>query len=162
LLGWWTGDTVSGTALDIAQAASGTLSGGVVSAPGKTGQALAFDGSTGVVRVAGASLPPLSDGFTISAWVRPECLLGTSRILSWGQAGVGGFGFGQLNGNLLFTTYGIKDYVTAATCLQVGEWAHVVVVFGAGHTAHFYINGTLVESVAGPAAARLAAGDLFL
>jgi Concanavalin A-like lectin/glucanases superfamily len=94
----------------------------------------------------------LSAGFTIEAWVSAESFADptqTTRIISNRNATNSGFGFGQINGKLLFTTYGRRDYIAEDALLPLFQRVHVAVVFDAAFDAYFYINGSPVDVVAG-------------
>ncbi|MDX2147848.1 MAG: LamG-like jellyroll fold domain-containing protein [Planctomycetota bacterium] len=118
-----------------------------------TGNALRFDGTNSGVGVGFANAFNFANNFTIEAWIKPAFLNQSNwagRIFSSrNHNGVGGFGFGESAGRLIFTTFGRQDYITARSYLTVGQWTHVAVVFDASNDAHFYVNGTLVESIPG-------------
>jgi parallel beta-helix repeat protein len=118
------------------------------------GFALRFDGDTDYVNIADA--PALQAGITLEAWVRPASFddpTACTRILS-DRSDFGGVGFGQFEGGrLIFTTFGVQDYITGGRHLALGRWNHVAVVFDAGGTASFYVDGALVETIGGPAVA---------
>jgi len=111
-----------------------------------------------------AALEDLTNDFTIAAWIYPEALTGTRRIFSKDRTGgIGGYGFGVSGDELRFTTYGILDYQTSGVDLPLDEWSQVAVVFDSLNTAHFYVNGELVQSIAGPAPASTAGtGGFFI
>src|SRR5205814_7717294 len=104
--------------------------------------------------------------FTIEAWVRPTGGFGgKGRILSVRGTGTNlasGYSLGRIGDRLEFTTFGLKDYDTFGSYLALDSWTHVAVVFDSNNTANIYVNGQLVESVAGPAPARLATNDLVI
>lgn len=135
--------------------------GGTYSGPGTscTGSA-PFDGAALLFSPAAQSTVTIQDagafaftgGFTIEAWVRPTSTSGITRFITKGDAGIPGslgYGLGQNNGRLRFTTYGITDYDTAAVHLSPGTWTHVAVILDQFATASFFVNGTFVESVFG-------------
>jgi len=67
--GWRLDETRGVTAADVTGAHPGTLSGGASWEAGRTGNAVALDGSTGVVSTAGPAVR--TDGsYTVAAWVR--------------------------------------------------------------------------------------------
>lgn len=109
------------------------------------GTSASFDANNDEV-VLDSSLGTLTSNFTLAAWVRRESTDGIQRILS----GPGGWGWGFAGDQYRFTTYGILDYDTSgAATPALGEWAHVAVTFDASSDANFYLNGTLVQTVAG-------------
>ncbi|WP_107669160.1 LamG-like jellyroll fold domain-containing protein [Cyanothece sp. BG0011] len=117
------------------------------SAPiGNPGHAvMQFNGVNTYVEISHDQRFNLSNNFTLEAWVKPRKVTGIQRIFS--KAGAYGFG---LNGNQLrFTTYGRKDYDTQKGKLTVDQWHHLAVVLDQNNTAHFYVNGALIDSIAG-------------
>ena len=54
---------------------------------------------------------------------------------------------------MIFTTYGVQDYVSTLDLLAPNVWQHVAVHLTADNAAEFYFNGQLVETVAGSAPA---------
>lgn len=128
------------------------------------GSAAHFSGG-GVVEVGNpAEIGGLTNGFSIAAWINPEQLGGVRRIFSKDRTGgTGGFGFGLTGDELRFTTYGVRDYNTSGVDILTGEWQHVAVVFDPDNTAHFYLNGELMQSIAGPGPANPAGtGSFFI
>jgi len=98
-----------------------------------------------------------ANGYTILAWINPSAisLTKTTRIVASGS-GNDGYGFGTTAGaELVFTTYSVKDYKTTAALPVVNptlvpdEWQYVGVVLDASNDAHFYVNGSLVQTVTG-------------
>lgn len=91
------------------------------------------------------------NGYTIQAWINPTLLslTQTTRIVASGN-GFNGYGFGTAaGGGLVFTTFAQKDYFTTGVTLLPNQWYYVGVVLDASNDASFYVNGSLVESVAG-------------
>src|SRR5262249_25083362 len=132
-----------------------------------------FTGSNSYVDVGNGASLQLTNNISIDAWVNPTGVspgTGTGRILSKGVGGRSGYGFGRISdGRIIFTTYGIKDYITVGSYLPLNTWTHVAVVFtsaGGTGTASFYINGAFVESVTATggagAPARIAPQDAVL
>jgi hypothetical protein len=92
-----------------------------------------------------------SNGYTIEAWINPSLLslTETTRIVASGNGG-DGYGFGTAPGaGLLFTTFAQLDYFTTGLTLLPNQWQYVGVVLDASNDANFYVNGSLVETVAG-------------
>ena len=118
--------------------------------------ALEFDGSNNDVQVSDHSSLDLTDSFTIEAWIRPDGVSITQRIVSKSSA----YGFGLSLGRLLFTTYGKQDYIATSTSISTGVWTHVAVVFDSGHDAHFYVNGSFAQTVLGSSAASTSSAAL--
>ena len=92
-----------------------------------------------------------ANGFTIEAWINPtlSSLQNTSRIVASGR-GLNGYGFGTAaGGELVFTSFAQQDYFTTTLTLLPNQWYYVGVVLDASNDANFYVNGALVETVAG-------------
>ncbi|MFZ1754297.1 MAG: LamG-like jellyroll fold domain-containing protein [Caldilineaceae bacterium] len=144
--------------------------------PGRWNQALRFDGGLGPVAdgdnndgvvdyltLAATDTALGFDGsFTLMAWVKPDTVsTHWQRIIGAGKANsANGVGFGLRAGELAFTTFGIKDYISAAA-VPAGEWTHVAVSFDSNHDATFYVNGELVGKVTGSAAPTANTDDAY-
>jgi hypothetical protein len=105
-----------------------------------------------------------ANGYTIEAWVDPSLLslTQTTRIVASGS-GVNGYGFGTASGGgLVFTAFSQKDYFTTGVTLLPNQWQYVGVVVDASNDANFYVNGSLVESVAGTLPTTTPTGDFTL
>ena len=78
--------------------------------------------------------------FTVSAWVNPTELKGNRSILGKGKA----LSVKFKDGNLLFTSPGIKDHFSDSAVVTSKEWQLLTYVISAGETVRFYRNGVLV------------------
>ena len=116
---------------------------------------LQFDGQTNYIEIPHQSVLGLTNNFTVEAWFNAQTLEGYRRMFSKFP----GFGYGLVGSSLLFTTYWIQDYATAAQ-LTAGTWYHLAIVFDASNSVYFYLNGELLKTVAGESPATLAAGVL--
>jgi hypothetical protein len=108
-----------------------------------------FDGSGNISFTAPLNLG--ANGYTIEAWINPTLasLQNTTRIVASGR-GNDGYGFGTAaNGELVFTSFSRHDYFTTTLTLLPNQWSYVGVVLDASNDANFYVNGALVETVAG-------------
>ncbi|MEZ4678401.1 MAG: LamG domain-containing protein [Caldilineaceae bacterium] len=103
-----------------------------------------------------------SGSFTIMAWVKPDSVSSHwQRIIGAGKTkSINGVGFGLREGQLAFTTFGIKDYTSAAST-PAGVWTHVAVSFDSNHDATFFVNGEAVGTVTGNVAAAPNADDAY-
>ncbi|MBI5764276.1 MAG: hypothetical protein HZA51_12210 [Planctomycetes bacterium] len=118
------------------------------------GNALQFDGVNDSVNVPGGASLNLTSNLTIEAWVRPGGINGSKRVVSKHTPLMcNGFGFGQIDGKVRFTTYCIQDFDTTGQYLTSGVWRHIAVVFDSDYDTHFYVDGSFVETIAGNAAA---------
>jgi hypothetical protein len=124
--------------------------------------ALDFDAaSSDTVTLAASPATGMVNGFTVEAWAYPTTSTGTHRILSnFLSTPSRGFGFGIRNNNWRFTTFGIKDYDTAAATVTTGTWTHLAITLDAANTATFYRNGVLLAAVTHGAAGVLSTSTL--
>ncbi|MEG4343149.1 LamG domain-containing protein [Microcoleus sp. A003_D6] len=114
-----------------------------------------FDGETNYIEIPHQSVLGLTNNFTVEAWFNAQTLEGYRRMFSKFP----GFGYGLVGSSLLFTTYWIQDYAAAAQ-LTAGTWYHLAIVFDASNSVYFYLNGSLVQTVAGESPATLSTGAL--
>lgn len=147
LAGWWPGD---GNAVDKVGINHGTMSGGATYASGMVGQAFSFNGLTGYVAFAGASLTNTA-GWTLMAWMNLGSLhqfgMAVSNGFDNGGSGDGyAFGVGSvgavdwLSGDLQGLLGGVAWLNTGYTFSATNQWYHVVMLNDAG-TTKFYVNG---------------------
>lgn len=80
------------------------------------------------------------ENFTVSAWVKPTELKGNRSILGKGKA----LSVKFKDGNLLFTSPGIKDHYSDSAVVTRNEWQQLTYVISAGEAVRFYRNGKLV------------------
>ncbi|MBN1515245.1 family 16 glycosylhydrolase [Candidatus Sumerlaeota bacterium] len=125
----------------------GTVSGNPAYGPGKTGQAILFDGMDDCV-----NMPEGAANFsdlTVTAWVYWEGGGPFQRIFDFGNgtteylyltpsSGDGKFRFSIRSGNS-------KESLDAASQLPIGEWTHVAVTLN-GNMGALYVNGSLSTS----------------
>jgi len=122
-----------------------------------SGSSLDFDGIDDAVAIPFFPASALTNSFTLEAWVKPAGFDApdyANRIIS-NRSGGTGYGFGEFdNGRLIFTTFGVLDYITTGRYLSIGRWTHVAVVLDSSNNADFYVNGQLVETIMGSLPAR--------
>jgi hypothetical protein len=127
------------TVVDAAGDLNGTIE-GAVSAAGKVGKALSFDGSDDRVQVQGFTAPAQG---TIVLWINPSLAKSKERFLGTG----GDFEVwlrnnGELK-NELFDN-GSTTIGTGAGAVKANQWQHVAVTYdGAAKTVEIYRNGEL-------------------
>jgi Concanavalin A-like lectin/glucanases superfamily/PEP-CTERM motif len=64
--------------------------------------------------------------------------------------GLNGYGFGTADGGrLVFTSFSRHDYFTMGVTVLPNQWQYVGVVVDASNDPNFYVNGSLVGTVAG-------------
>ena len=137
---------------------------GVPGALPETGLAMDCDGVDDEIFLGNpASLANIGNNFTLAAWIYPRADdVGTQRIFSSSASGGGGFGWGLVNHDFKFTTYGVKDYVLPAASLPLNAWSHVAMTFDADNDATFYINGVSLGTVAGDSPANPTVDNFFI
>lgn len=170
-------------AADLGADATGNNRGTVHGDAGQSSQAmvgagaLQLDGDGDFIQVGGSeffsTLDDDGDGFTIAAWVHiPQQDGAVMRIFSTdkstGWAGDGwGMGITQDSGNvpvqLLFTTYGIKDFYSrdVSGALAYDTWVHVAAVF-TPEGVHSFVNGLLADTVPGTLAMHNATSGFII
>jgi hypothetical protein len=121
---------------------------------GKIGQALQFNGSNSYISAsASASLNNMS-AITISAWIKPTAVNGTTppRILAKRtNGGTGWWDFGVDGSSTLFfdVNYSSTNLArNSATTVPLNKWTHVVVAWTGSSSASsikLYINGAEVS-----------------
>ncbi len=82
----------------------------------------------------------LNDNFTVSAWIKPTDISGNRSIIGKGKA----LSVKFRDGNLLFTSPGIKDHVIDSAVVKINEWQQITFVISIGKTVRFFKNGELV------------------
>ncbi|MCK3685519.1 LamG-like jellyroll fold domain-containing protein [Maribellus sp. YY47] len=82
----------------------------------------------------------LNDNFTVSAWIKPTDIEGNRSIIGKGKA----LSVKFKNGNLLFTSPGIKDHLIDSAVVKINEWQQITFVISVGKTVRFFKNGELV------------------
>ena len=133
------------------------------SVAGKPDGAVDFDGvdndSQGLCSNA---IRTLTNGFTLMAWVNPDNFVGVHRIFSIATSGGFGFGTNGSSTSLIFTTFGVQDYVQAVTAMTAGVYTHVAVKLDSSNDATFYVNGVNQGTVVGANPAGAPVGNYVL
>ncbi|MGH2543048.1 MAG: LamG domain-containing protein, partial [Ardenticatenaceae bacterium] len=113
---------------------------------GYMGRALEFDGVNDRATVPDNVLGTKRNDFAIMAWIRPDRVTGRQRLISnlRTSSGNNGFGLGLDRDRLLFTLYGVVDYLTDPLGLEPGKWYHVAAVLDSLNSTFLYLNGQLV------------------
>jgi hypothetical protein len=140
----------------------------------------AFDGMTGFVDILGgagaagtsnANPFDLTSSFSLEAWVinngpiesTTAARIITTRVLPPGTSG--GYGLGVLAGtnNVRFTTFGVKDYDSAATNIPTdGNWHYLVAVLDSTFALTLYLDGEMTDFIQGTAPANQSPTDLHI
>jgi len=108
--------------------------------PGVAGHSVGLNGFSARVQFEnGPGIAHLRDDVTVSTWIYPGSTSGVQRIFgnesSWS--------LGLSGDQLLFTTWGIRDY-TYDIDLEIQQWTHIAAVFTTGHDVLFYKDGAYV------------------
>ena len=140
--------------------------------PGRTGNALSFDGVNDWVTIADTTGSPLdlTSGLTLQAWVKPSSLSGWDTVLmkERGTAGMsyalyahdGGPLAGGANTPAGYVTTAAGDRsVRPAAALPLNVWSHVATTYD-GANQRFYVNGALVATRAQTGAVAVGNGAL--
>jgi hypothetical protein len=173
-LAYWTFDDDS--VLEIARDASGNeINGefrgsaieldepGAIQAESSSSVRLGNDEATSINFGSPTSLLQLRNDLTIEAWVKPLSLQGHGRVLGTSTRDIqGGIGFGIFDAQLIFTTFGTKDYISSVVIPRTDDWFHVAAAFDSDDNATFYLNGENVGTVEGTSPASLGRGDVVL
>lgn len=128
---------------------------------GVVDQAVRFDGIGDRGRQINDSsyVDVLRENLSVCAWVRPESDVDWQRF----YGNTNSWSFGMRDGNLVFTTFGIRDYQPGSISrLAQNQWQHVAAVMDADHDVRFYIDGVFVAEVNGDQAARAAGGAWYV
>ena len=115
---------------------------------GPIGNVLSLNGVTQYFSVVDTAELDVTSNFTLETWINLNTISGRQRILDKNLD----YGFGVDNGKLLFTANGTQDLLATNAHVSAGEWTHVAVVFDSNQDANFYVNGALVQTVAGSTA----------
>jgi hypothetical protein len=124
---------------------------GLSGAIANDGDTAAQFNSTGIMKVLSSAFD-LANNFTLEAWVTNDNPAGYHRICSTfdnASGGVTGYGFGVFNNNLIFTRFGLQDYITSVELPSDGRYHHLVLAFSDSNAAEFYLNGVLQVHMAG-------------
>jgi hypothetical protein len=128
----------------------GTLVGGAAWTAGKTGNAVALDGSTGFVSLPADLLSDVAD-FTLSAWVYWKGASGSQRIFDFGN-GTGHYLMLTPFDGSKVTRFAItnnlsvgEQSIKGTAALPTGKWVHVAVTLS-GTVGTLYVDGTAVGS----------------
>ena len=133
---------------------TGTMSGGVSWASGgKFGQALSFNGTSGLVSIADAVSLDFTSNMTIEAWVWPTARSNWDTVVmkSFGSSGrayalYAGDGTGLPAATIRAGSS--ERSALGSSVMPLNTWSHVAMTFGGG-SLRIYVNGVQVGGVAG-------------
>lgn len=148
---WKMNDNASNTVVtDSAGNSNGTASSNTntMSTPGKINQALDFDGSENINLVAGDTLIPDTNSWSIGLWFNADVIDGKRKLIEFRSDNGGanpGFDLHVNTTNLLRTGYyqtvGGVSQETIKT-ISTGNWFHVIATYD-GTNLKCYVNGIL-------------------
>jgi hypothetical protein len=129
---------------------NGTLVGSVSHVAGRSGNAIALDGTSGYVSLPNDIVLNLSD-FTIAAWVYCNTNTSEQRVFDFGS-GIGRYmmlspnGGGVLRFAITLDLYYGEINLKGSAPLPIGRWQHLAVTLSAS-TATLYLNGNAISTV---------------
>jgi len=130
----------------------GKVNGTVSWKAGKYGNAFYLDGKTNIAVPNKGLLTQLTHPMSVGCWVNPDAISGWHNIVEMDKTDpaskVGGWKLGfNATKNVVWTTYGVKDFADTAV-VDVGKWTHIVATWN-GAQAIVYINGKAGTPIAG-------------
>ncbi len=146
------------------QSNTGTLNAGVTwAAVGKSGKALSFNGTSGMVTIADKASLDLTNAMTLSAWVNPSASTSWRTVFMKEAGATLAYGLYSSDDNSLTSIYvrtnGSDKMTTGPSALPVNTWSHLAATYD-GSNLRLYVNGTLVRTAAATGAMAPSTGAL--
>jgi len=143
---------------------------GPVSATGKYGKGLSYDGADDYVSVAEDSTLKTTGPMTVAAWIKPDTISSTKeqdRIIAQGSPrnyeltiSTGDTGCDSGDGDVQWRLFSNADDRICGGKLALGQWNHVAGTFD-GSTMRLYVNGQLAQSYSYAKGSTLNPGPLY-
>jgi len=107
--------------------------------PSGIGCSILFNGAN-YVTLANSALLDVGQTFTISAWIKPDSVVGWRDVFMGGNGDIG-LGFNAVNGGVMrVTKVNTVDATPSTLTLTLASWHHVAAVFSAGSLT-YYLDG---------------------
>ncbi|MFB9966496.1 LamG domain-containing protein, partial [Sinosporangium siamense] len=143
-----TGTTVA----DSSGNANGGAAHGTSWVTGKYGNALSFDGIDAWVTVPHSPSLRLTNGMTLSAWVKPTGVGGYRTVVMKDHTNGSAYGLYSSNGDAVPSAWMLKpdaashNIVNGTSPLPVDTWSHIAITYD-GTDAHLYVDGTQTTTI---------------
>jgi len=129
--------------------------------PSLFGNALSFDGGDDHIDV-GADFD-VAANLTIEAWMRtPDADLKQIVFAKHAPSPLSGYAFFVEDSKLVFTALGVMRYETTSAVIANESWTHVAAAMDGDWTVRFYVDGALVDTVAGASPILSGSGQVFI
>jgi glucose/arabinose dehydrogenase/fibronectin type 3 domain-containing protein len=167
LVGAWAfGEGVGATTADASgNGNAATVTGAGWTTQGRYGNALSFNGTGSLVRVADSASLDLTTAMTLSAWIRPAASQSGWRTILQRQVDAYFLNASNTSGPLRpsggGTVGGSTQLVSGPTANPVDAWTHVALTYD-GAALRLYVNGTQVATKAGTGAIQTTDNALWI
>lgn|GEM_PF-6056142 len=102
----------------------------------------------------------LVNGYSVAAWVKPDVVTGTHRVLAGGT-----WRFGIQGNEIaleLSTASGFIPFTSVGAGLKAGEWNHIAAIRRSDNTIEFLLNGRSVGVSVAPVSVLLPSNPWFI
>ena len=153
LIDWWQGN---GSGQDVVGSTNATLYNGATYAPGLSGQAFEFNGTTSYVTIPSSADIVGTGGFSVSVWIKTTSANGVIIQQRDANNYNGEYQVALSGGKVTFFVFGSSEYdfdFTSNASVDDGNWHNIVVVRQSNGTGEIFIDGNLDSTATGPDAA---------